>query len=184
LAIGGVIGGGLTYRHHKRYRHFAVHEPGKVYRSAWVDADVFREVIEREKIRTVVNLCFPGEMGNRIEGQREAVYESGAKLLELPFPPNSTWDIDYPAVRQMEAVFADPANYPIWIHCQHGRERTVKALAIYDIGQRGMTAGESLESMPLFGMPHPWPTVVFAHIYQSHHDAARTAADETGQQLR
>jgi hypothetical protein len=168
------VAGVWRYRH-VRYRHFAVHEPGMVYRSAWVDADVFEEIIARHDVRTVVNLCNPGEMGDRSIGQRAAVKAAGARLIELPFPPNNTWNTNGPAVAKMEAILADPASYPIWIHCQHGRERTVKALAMYDIRQRGMTAGESLTVMPLFGMDHPWPIVTFAHIYQT--DQLRGAAD-------
>ncbi|MEZ6072011.1 MAG: hypothetical protein R3C10_17545 [Pirellulales bacterium] len=159
------IAGVLRY-HHVRYRHFAVHEPGKVYRSAWVDDDVFEELIRKYHIRTVVNLCSPGEMGDRSVGQRQAVKHAGARLIELPFPPNNTWDTDWPAVAEMEEILDDPTSYPIWIHCQHGRERTVKALSIYDIRRRGMTAQESLKRMPLFGMDHPWPIVTFAHNYE------------------
>lgn len=171
------VAGVWRYRH-VRYCHFAVHEPGKVYRSAWVDADVFEELIAKHDIHTVVNLCAPGEMGDRSIGQRAAVKAAGAQLIELSFPPNNTWNTDWPAVAKMEDILADPASYPIWIHCQHGRERTVKALAMYDIRQRGLTARESLEVMPLFGMEHPWPIVTFAHIYQT--DQSLGTADAPG----
>ncbi len=180
VALSVLIGGALWYRHHHRYKHFAVHEPGKVYRSAWVEADVFTEVIAKYKIRTVINLCNPGEMGDRIVYQRKAIREAGAELLEMPFPPNNTWSVDFPVVDQIEAVLAGPDSYPVWIHCQHGRERTVKALAIYDISQQGLTARESLEKMPLYGMPHPWHTIVFAHNYESRIKSERTASDRDG----
>lgn len=157
----------LVYRQHHRYKHFAVHEPGKVYRSAWVDSDVFAELIPRYHVKTVVNLCYPGEMGDRNVAQHAAVEGAGAKLIDLPFPPNDTWDLDYPSVAEMERILDDPANYPIWIHCQHGRERTVKALAMYDIRERHLTAKDSLQRMPLFGMEHPWHVVVFAHNYET-----------------
>lgn len=162
-----VLAGAYAYRQHHRYKHFAVHVPGKVYRSAWVEGEVFEELIARYHVKTVVNLCYPGEMGKRDFEQRQAVARSGAKLIELPFPPNDTWDLNYPSVAEMERILDDPASYPIWIHCQHGRERTVKALAMYDIRKRHLTAKDSLEKMPLFGMPHPWHVVVFAHNYES-----------------
>lgn len=164
----GVVAGGVWYRQHHRYKHFAVHEAGKVYRSAWVDSDVFAELIPRYHIKTVVNLCYPGEMGDeRSAAQREAVARAGAKLIELPFPPNDSWDLNYASVGEMERILDDPANYPIWIHCQHGRERTVKALAMYDMRERHLSAQDSLLKMPLFGMPHPWHVVVFAHNYET-----------------
>ncbi len=166
LLLGGGVIAWNVHQHH-RYKHFAVHDPGKVVRSAWVDDDVFAELIPKYNIRTVVNLCYPGEMGDRNVGQRRAVEAAGARLIELEFPPNDTWDIAYPAVAEMERILTDETSYPLWIHCQHGRERTVKALAIYDIRLRGMTAKESLDAMPRFSMEHPWPVVAFAFGYES-----------------
>ncbi len=127
VAAVAAIAGGYFYQHHKRYKHFAVHVPGKVYRSAWVDAEVFAELIPEYHVKTVVNLCYPGEMGNRNVDQRAAVEGAGAKVIDLPFPPNDTWDVNYPSVAEMERILDDPASYPIWIHCQHGRERTVSS---------------------------------------------------------
>ncbi|MBX7167064.1 MAG: hypothetical protein K1X74_12110 [Pirellulales bacterium] len=160
-----VIAAVLHQRH--RYKHFAVHEPNRVYRSAWLESDVYAELIRKYKIKTVVNLCYPGEMGDRNLSERRAVEGAGAKLIELPFPPNDTWNVDYDSVERMEQILDDPATYPVWIHCQHGRERTVKALAIYDIRERHLSARQSLESMPLFDDPHPWPIVTFAYNYES-----------------
>ncbi len=176
VICGGVIGGFL-YRQHHRYKHFAVHEPGKVYRSAWVDSAVFEELVPKYHIKTVVNLCYPGEMGNRSSTQRRSVEHAGAKLVDLPFPPNETWDLNYPSVAEMERILDNPANYPIWIHCQHGRERTVKALAMYDIRERHLSAKDSLQQMPLFGMPHPWHVVVFAHNYETLYRSQTAAAE-------
>src|SRR5260221_1976053 len=78
--------GGLGYRHHKRYKHLAAHDPNMVYRSAWLDADVFRELIEDQQIRTVLNLCNPDELCELRVDQRQAVLGSGARLLEIPMP--------------------------------------------------------------------------------------------------
>ncbi len=172
-----------VYRHH-RYKHFAVHEPGKVYRSAWVDADVFSELIEKYDVHTVINLCYPDEMGDRNVGQRKAVEAAGADLVEIEFPPNDTWDVDYPAVAEVEKILDDPKNYPIWIHCQHGRERTVKVLAMYDIRKRRMSAKSSLAPMPRFAMEHPWPVVVFAFNYETLMDQRREAAERAENEIQ
>ena len=141
---------GLGYRQHKRYKHWAVHDPKMVYRCAWLEADVFAEQIEKYQIRTVLNLCNPGEMGEqRCIDQRTAVEGAGAKLIALPMP--ATIDAGDPEIRKFVDIFSDPNNYPIVVHCQHGVTRTAKALAIYDILFRGKTADQSLAAMPLFG---------------------------------
>ncbi len=150
LAVAAVAGG-LTYRHHKRYKHLAIHDPGMVYRSAWLEADVFREIIEKYQIRTVLNLCEPGELGEeRCIDQRQAVRGSGAKLIEMPIPA-ATIDPSDPEIAKFIDLLGDPKNYPLLVHCQHGVTRTAKVLAMYDILFRGMTADQSIAAMPLFG---------------------------------
>jgi len=150
LGIIAAIGGGLAYRHHHRYKHLAVHEPGMVYRSAWVEPDVFSELIEEHQIRAVVNLCKPGEMGEaRWEAERKAVRNAGARLIEASMPV--TVDVDEPALEEHMAILSNPDNYPMLVHCQHGVTRTAKFLAMYDIVFRGKSADESLAAQPLFG---------------------------------
>lgn len=165
LAI-SLAAGWMVYQR-KRYHHFAVHDPGKVYRSAYLTPDVYAEMIRRYRIKTVVNLCNGNEKCDRVEGQREAVEGAGAELVELEFPNNDTWHTDDPAFREMERIFADPQKYPLWIHCVHGKERTVKALVIYDVKYRNMTAKGSLSAMPLWGTQHPWPIVAFSFAYEA-----------------
>jgi protein tyrosine phosphatase (PTP) superfamily phosphohydrolase (DUF442 family) len=150
LAAASLAAGLFAYRHHHRYKHLAVHETGMVYRSAWVEPDVMSELIEEYQIRAVINLCNPGEMGEqRWIDQRSAVTNAGARLIELPMP--LTINADDPKIDEHLKVLADPNNYPMLIHCQHGVTRTAKLLTIYDIVFRKMSAEESLSAQPLFG---------------------------------
>lgn len=148
LALG--VASGYIYQQHLRYRHFAVHDPGQMYRSAWVSPDVMRELIERYKIRTVVNLCTPGETGEcNWELERVVVRRAGARFLELPLPR----DLNYErlAITPHLAVLQDSDNYPILVHCNDGLERTSLFITLYDMTVRGITAEKSLETQPLFG---------------------------------
>jgi len=145
-----VAAGGWAYHQAKRYKHFAVHEPGRVYRSAWLEGDVFAELVRAHRLRTVVNLCRPGEMGDdRIEDERRAVREAGARLIELPMPLDV--DPDDPQVARHVELLRDPGNFPMLVHCQHGVTRTAKFLVLYDVLFRNKSAEESLAAMPLFG---------------------------------
>ncbi|GAB4150175.1 MAG: hypothetical protein Tsb009_24850 [Planctomycetaceae bacterium] len=151
LVLSGVgISTFLLVRHHKRYKHLAVHEEGMMYRSAWLEPDAMSEVIEKYQIRTVVNLCNPGEMGeDRWIQERQAVTNAGARLIEIPMP--LTIDATDPIVAKHIEVLNDPNNYPMLVHCQHGVTRTAKFLTIYDILYRGKSAEDSLAAQPLFG---------------------------------
>lgn len=142
--------GGWTYRQHQRYKHFAIHEPGMLYRSAWLDPDVISEVIETYQIRTVVNLCKPGEMGaRRWHKERAAVTNAGARLIESTMPIGI--DASDPRIEKHIELLSNPNNYPMLVHCQHGVTRTAKFLAIYDIVFLGLSGEESLTAQPLFG---------------------------------
>lgn len=148
--VAAITAGGFAYRHHHRYKHLVVHEPGMVYRSAWLEPDVLSEVIETYQFRTVVNLCNPGEMGDdRWVAERATVTNAGARLLELPMP--TTTDATDPAIARHIEALGNPDNYPMLVHCQHGVTRTAKLLAIYDIVYRGMSGKDSLAAQPLFG---------------------------------
>ncbi len=169
LTLGAAAGGGYWYHHHQRYKHLATHEPGMVYRSAWVEPDVFSELIEKHQFRAVVNLCKPGEMGEeRWEQQRKAVRNAGAKLIELSMP--TTINADDPDLEEHIAVLSNPDNYPMLVHCQHGVTRTAKFLTIYDIAFRGQTAEQSLSAQPLFGRKdHNVNVRAFAKNFEQQH---------------
>lgn len=149
IAIAAVAGG-LAYRQHHRYKHFAVHEAGKVYRTGWVAADVMGELVKTYEVKTVINLCRPGEMGpTRAIDERKAVEAAGAKLLELSLPDTS--DPHDPRIEQHIAALKDPANYPIIIHCQHGVNRTARTIAMYEVLVHHADGEAAIHEMPRFG---------------------------------
>lgn len=143
---------GYAYRNQMRYKSVAVHDEGKVYRAAWVEPDVMADLIERHGIRTVVNLCLPGEMGeHRWAVERETVRNAGARLLELPLPV--TDELTPQNLQPHLTALAEPTNYPMLVHCRHGVRRTSQLLAIYDVCFRGKTADESLANQPTIKSP-------------------------------
>ncbi len=170
LLLVATLAGGLSYRHHKRYKHLAIHDPGMVYRCAWLEPDVFAELIEKYQIRTVLNLCEPNELGEKMcLDQRAAVRGSGARLIELPMPA-ATLDPADPAIEPFVELLSDPQNYPLLVHCQHGVTRTAKVLTMYDIMFRDMTAESSLAAMPLFGRDaYPVSVRAFARNFEDKH---------------
>ena len=170
IFVAAATASGLVYRHHKRYKHLAVHDPQMVYRSAWLEPDVFRELIEEHQIRTVLNLCEPDELGSdRCISQRQAVHGSGARLIEMPMPA-ATLDPADPEIAKFVAILANPENYPLLVHCQHGVTRTAKVLVMYDILFRGMTAEQSIAAMPLFGHDdYPVSVRAFARNFENQH---------------
>lgn len=164
-----VLVAGVLYYNHQRYKHFAIHDEGMVYRSGWLEPDVFEELIEEHQFRSVVNLCRPGEMGeDRWEAQRQAVNGANCKLFEVSMP--TTVEANDPEIQKHLEILRDPNNYPMIVHCQHGVTRTAKFLSIYDIIFRGMSAEESLTSQPLFGREdHNVNIKAFVYNFEKQH---------------
>ena len=146
-----------------------VHDQGMIYRSAWLEPDAFANLIEKYQIRAVVNLCNPGEMGeSRWADERKAVFNAGARLIELPIP--TTIDPTEPILKEHLTILSDPNNYPMLVHCQHGVTRTSKFLSMYDIVFREMSAEESLAVQPLFGRSdHNIHVKAFVREFEKHH---------------
>jgi protein tyrosine/serine phosphatase len=157
----------VGYGHYKAHKRFAAHDPGQMYRSSWLQPEVFERVVRRYQIKTVVNLCVPGEAPQWYEAEREAVERAGGRFVNLQFPSNWSSDLDYESVREMARLLKDPNAYPIHVHCYHGLERTAKALAMYDIAHRGMSAEESMTKMEQFDYPHREPIIRFAENYEA-----------------
>ena len=44
-------------------------------------------------------------------------------------------------------ITADPANWPVYVHCKGGRHRTGALLAVYRITRDGWTADQAFEEM-------------------------------------
>lgn len=166
---------GIAVKQHDMYKRFAAHDPNKVYRSSWLPAHEIAELVPKHKVRTVINLCTPGEEPEWLGPEIKAVEDAGARFVMVPFPANNTSRVNHPGIQKFEALLADPENYPIWVHCYHGRERTAKALAMYDILHRRMTASESIDQMDTFGVPHTPFVVNFAHNYEEAKSGTATA---------
>lgn len=169
VSAAALLAGGWAYRQHHRYKHVAIHDPGMMYRSAWLEPDVFSELIETHQIRTVVNLCRPNELKQRRALQRRAVADAGARLIEISMPDDV--HADNAAIRSCIELLGESRNYPMLVHCQHGVTRTAKFCAVYDVAFRGMSAEVSLESQPLFGREaHNVNVVAFAHNFEAEHE--------------
>lgn len=168
-AVVGLVCVGIGVVEKRSMKNFAAHDAGRVYRSAWLTESETKSVVERFHIKTVVNLCLPEEDPSRLAAERRALAGTGARGVLIPFPRNDTSNVDHPGIAAFEQLLADEANYPLLVHCYHGRERTAKALAMYDLRRRGMSAEESLAKMQSFaGRGQTGPVVEFSRNYEAH----------------
>jgi len=112
-----------------------------LYRGAQPTAAGMKQ-LEAMGIKTVINLRWLHSDKDEAEGTS----------LNLVSIPCQAWDkeLDEQAVRFLETV-TDPANQPVFVHCQHGADRTGTMCAIYRIVVQGWSVDAALEEMTAGG---------------------------------
>jgi protein tyrosine/serine phosphatase len=81
--------------------------------------------------------------------ERSWAAESGIRFEHIPMHP-----IKAPGKRDEEralSLITDPANQPVYVHCNRGSDRTGIVVAAYRIRYDGWTVQYALEEMKLYG---------------------------------
>lgn len=98
-------------------------------------------------IRTVINLR---DDDARAERERVLVQSLGMRYFNVPMR-----GLARPKDEQIErvlALIADPANWPVFIHCRRGADRTGTVIACYRIAKQGWTAKQAISEAKSRGM--------------------------------
>ena len=106
--------------------NFGVVEEGKIYRGAQPNrADL--EALQRIGVRTILELNTNDRNSERAETRR-----LGMRLIEVPLNARTvgTWKSCAEVERAYEAM-VDSANWPVYVHCEHGRDRTGFLIGLY-----------------------------------------------------
>jgi len=129
--------------------NFHVIAPGQAYRSAQLDGESFRLVLELFDIRTVVNLRGQNEDDLWYQNEKAVTAEAGVTLVDIAMSAQSL-----PSRETLLLLYdtLTTAEHPILIHCRAGADRTGAASAIW----RMVVLGDSrqaaqTELSPLYG---------------------------------
>lgn len=126
-----------------------------IFRGAQPDEDGFRE-LHKLGIKTVVNL-------RALHSDDDEVAEAGLKgQLVLKHIGFNTWHPEKEDIETFLDVVLDPANQPIFIHCQHGADRTGTMCAIYRIVVNGWDREAAIDEMAHgdFGFHPLWQNLI------------------------
>ncbi len=114
--------------------NFRVIEPGQAYRSAQLDAESFRLVIELYGIRTIINLRGENETNVWYQRERAVAEETGVAHIDIRLSAHAL-----PSRENLLLLYdtCKTAEHPILIHCKSGADRTGAAAAIWRMVVRG-----------------------------------------------
>lgn len=107
-------------------RNFGVVAEGKLYRGSQPDAGEI-ENLHRRGVRTIVKLNVAG-----LDMERSATGELGIRLIEIPLHARTVGTSRSCAeVERAYQAMTDPLNWPVYVHCDHGRDRTGFLVGLY-----------------------------------------------------
>jgi tyrosine-protein phosphatase SIW14 len=98
-------------------------------------------------IRTVISLRQENEGTHTEEAETRA---AGLRYFSVPMS-----DLGRPSDKDITRVLSlinDPGNYPVFVHCNHGRDRTGTVIACYRISHDGWTLKQSMDEARRYGM--------------------------------
>jgi protein tyrosine/serine phosphatase len=124
-------------------------------------------------VKTVIDLTRDGR-----RDERAFVEAAGMKFFRIPMTTS-----DRPAdaaVAQFLQIVNDPANQPVYVHCQGGRHRTGVMTAVYRMTQDGWDADRAYDEMKAYrfeGFPgHPQLKKFVYDYYRALDHAVREVA--------
>ncbi|HKQ97062.1 MAG TPA: tyrosine-protein phosphatase [Candidatus Polarisedimenticolia bacterium] len=98
-------------------------------------------------IRTIVNLRHEPE---RVETEKAEAVGAGLRYFNVPMH-----GLDRPTdeqVARVQALLLEPENWPVFVHCKAGADRTGVMIAYYRIVQAGWSAEEAIREALGYGM--------------------------------
>ena len=128
---------------------------GKVYKSGTIPIDQLPEYIEKYRIKSVIDLRFPGtdnlvdnpEIPEQLIIEKEAIAKlEGVQYFNL----GSDQIPDQETVDRFLEVMDDEINYPVLIHCHHGEGRAILFSSIYRMEYEDMPNEEAREKSRFF----------------------------------
>ena len=147
---------------------FALGDPAQVtiLRFSEVTPDIYRgarpETVGMEQLKT-----FGIKTDLNIDNDSASIAEEKADAARLGInfiskPMSGFWAPTDQEVNAIEAILNDPANYPIYVHCLHGQDRTGLIVGLYRIRTEQWAPSDAYAEMLKIGFHQ---SLVFLNHY-------------------
>jgi tyrosine-protein phosphatase SIW14 len=162
------------YRSALEMRSFRVVREGVLYRSGQMTIAGFRHACHDAEIKTVISLRDahrPGQPAPDVEEEEFCKHEE-INFHRIVLGKWYAEDGSTPAeegVKRFRDIMADPANYPVLVHCLAGVHRTGACCAIYRMEQEHWSNERALAEMKETGydtLDDEWDILGYLEIYQ------------------
>lgn len=128
-------------------------EPNKLYRSAQLDDGDLTHVIEKYKIKSVINLRGENPGDPWYENELKVTKAQGAQHFDVGI--GATSEPELTVMRKLITLLRT-APPPILVHCYSGADRSGLAAALYEFLVNGETAEKASEQLSFWYGHFPW----------------------------
>lgn len=121
-------------------------------------------LLKRAGVKTIVNLRHSAKNSpntstsffrrrgddDEIDEEREIAQRLGMQFINISLDGTST-----PAIEDLQrftGLFQEESNWPVFVHCLYGRERTSLMVGCYRVGIEGWTAEQAYKEMVQTGL--------------------------------
>lgn len=124
-----------------------------LYRGARPTVEGFKSLQELG-IKTIVNF-------EAFHTDEDEIAESGTNFYYRQIRMTA-WNISDENMLEFLRIASDPTNYPIFVHCQHGSDRTGVAIAMYRIIFEGWSKEAAIDELKNggYGFHFVWQNIV------------------------
>jgi len=133
-------------------RHHAAVEEGVLYRAGQPRPEELRELIRRDRLKTVVALRGsrdPDDPDAWEQTERRICAENNVDFVTLPCNHKNPPTADQ--FQRFLDLMHDRQRHPVLIHCRIGQQRTGLFCALYRVHFQGMVPEEALREMDALG---------------------------------
>jgi protein tyrosine/serine phosphatase len=171
IFLSAAIGGGLLWAFiaNASPYHFAIVQPGKLYRSGFHSVQDLRADYGKAKIRTIISLLAGDEISSDSTHDEEGFCRAhGIHLIRIPIEVGG-WPSDEQLREFLENV-QNPDNQPVLVHCVQGVRRTGMLIAAYQRSVLRMDDESVRRTLLTFG--HSGRAVGDLQNFIAHYDPA------------
>ena len=131
--------------HAKELPQFAQVDEG-LYRGGQPSQEGLRW-LAKQGVKTIVSLR---NLHKEQAGERALAETLGLRWVNIPIYPG--WRPTEGQIRQFLTLALDPVNRPLFVHCQHGKNRAGLMVAVYRMVHDGWSAQQAYEEARRLGM--------------------------------
>ncbi|MCW3099681.1 MAG: Protein tyrosine/serine phosphatase [Chthonomonadaceae bacterium] len=108
------------------------------------------EALQKMGVKTVIDLRIAPKT---VAKERVQLDKMGVKFINLPMSGEPPTDAQ---IRTFMKTIADPAQQPVFVHCQHGADRTGTMIGIYREQVAGWPYDKTYKEMRKYGFNSHW----------------------------